>query len=350
MTGACETGTEPEELASFDAEGALADYEAMDLVLTSDAMEGFRAMGAGISFQGVAPEMEFVLRVGEQLALPGSDSQTRAMAGGIFSAVSDLGPGPFNNPIISALRRGKTFVYDADLGRYTIDPGLEGAPSTGVRFILYNPGSDGKPDPTGEIGHADLIDEGDGSAEDIALRLVVVEGADTVLDYRTTLDVMDQGGAITVDGYLQGENDRLDFDLGVTGSVFGSENQVDINFEMGIASRNFLITGSVSGIETDSGEGGEIDLLVEHGSDSFRVDVSGSDQMIDGAFYLNGKLFATVTGDPDNPTLTSATGEALTWVEALVLRQMIDSSEDVFDFWEDLLDPVDELVILAIIL
>jgi len=85
LTGACETGTEPEELASFDAEGALADYEAMDVVLSSDAMEGFRAMGAGISFQGVAPEMEFVVRVGEELALPGNDVQTRAMAGGIFS-------------------------------------------------------------------------------------------------------------------------------------------------------------------------------------------------------------------------------------------------------------------------
>ena len=350
LTGAGETGTEPEDLTSFDAEAALADYEAMDVIFSSDAMEGFRAMGAGISFQGLAPEMELVVRLGEALALPGNESETRAMAGGIFSAVSDLGPGPFNTPIISPLRRGKTFVYDADLGRYAIDPGLEGAPATGVRFILYSPGTDGKPDPTSEIGHADLIDEGDGSAEDIALRLVVVEGADTVLDYRTTLDIMDQGGKITVDGYLQGETDRLDFDLGVTGSVFGGENKVNIDFEMGIPSRSFLITGSVSGVENDSGEGGEIDLLVEHGPDSFQVDVTGSDTLIDGTFYLNGKLFATITGDPDDPTLTSATGEPLTWAEVLVLRQIIDSTEDVFDFWEDLLDPVDELVILAIIL
>jgi hypothetical protein len=37
-------------------------------------------------------------------------------------------------------------------------------------------------------------------------------------------------------------------------------------------------------------------------------------------------------------------------VEALVLRQMVDSAEDVFDLFEDLLDPMDELILLALIL
>ena len=32
------------------------------------------------------------------------------------------------------------------------------------------------------------------------------------------------------------------------------------------------------------------------------------------------------------------------------LIQIVDSTEDVFDFWEDLMYPVDELVLLAIIL
>jgi hypothetical protein len=231
-----------------------------------------------------------------------------------------------------------------------MDEDREGAPTTGVRFILYRPGPEGKPDPSAEVGYADLIDEGDDSVEDIALRLLVVEGNDTLLEYATTLDVLDHGGKITVAGSLQGDQDRLDFDIEVRGSGSPQENTMDIDFEMGIASRDFLITGSVSGVENESGEGGEIDLLVQHGSDSFQVDVSGTSDSIDGTFYLNGKLFATVTGDPDDPAFTGATGSALTWVEMLVLRQIVDSAEDVFDFWEDLLDPVDELVILAIIL
>ncbi len=258
FTAACETGTEPEDRIAFDAQAALENHQALDLILESDAMEAFRALGAGITFQGVAPE-------------------------------SELGPGPLNDPIISIFRRGKTFVYDPDLGRYVIDQDREGAPATGVRFILYQPGVGGKPDP-------------------------------------------------------------LDFGIEVRGTESAQENRVDIDFEMGIASRDFLITGSVSGVENESGAGGEIDLLVRHGSDSFQVEVSGTDDSIDGTIFLNGEPFATVTGDPDDPTFTSATGPSLTWAEMLVLRQIIDSTEDVFDFWEDLLDPVDELVILAIIL
>lgn len=126
FTTACETGTGPEDQNAFDAQAALEDHQALDLILESDAMEAFRALGAGITFQGVARE-------------------------------SELGPGPLNDPIISIFRRGKTFVYDPDLGRYVIDQDREGAPDTGVRFILYQSGVGGKPDPTAEVGYADLI-------------------------------------------------------------------------------------------------------------------------------------------------------------------------------------------------
>lgn len=346
----CDTGTGPEDGRPFDADAALEDHQALNAILQSETMAEFRAMGGGITFEGMAPELDFALRVGEELGALGTPGATRASAGRIISAVADFGSGPLGNPIISVFRRGKTFVYDADLGRYVMDAEREGAPATGVRFILYHPALNGKPDPSQEAGHADLVDEGDGSAEDIALRLVVVEGTDTVLDYATTLDVLDHGGAITVDGYIQGEMDRLDFDIRVRGSQGAQENTVDIDFEMGIASRGFLIQGSVSGVESESGEGGDIDLLVSYGSDSFQVDLSGTGDSINGTFYLNGEWFATVTGDPDGPTFAGASGAPLTLVETLVLIGVVDSTKDVFDFWEDLLDPVDELVILAIIL
>ena len=64
---------------------------------------------------------------------------------------------------------------------------------------------------------------------------------------------------------------------------------------------------------------------------------------------MNGNLFATVTGHPDSPTITGASGDPLTPAETLVLGMMILSAEGVFILFEDLLDPVDELVILALI-
>ena len=67
-------------------------------------------------------------------------------------------------------------------------------------------------------------------------------------------------------------------------------------------------------------------------------------------FQADGALFATVTGDAEDPVIASATGEPLTFLQLLALRRIVDGVEDVFDFLEDLLDPVDELIILAIIL
>lgn len=347
---ACETGTEPKDGPAFDAEAALADYRAMDSLLASGPMAAFRAMAQGVTFSSLGTEMELAVGIASELERIEDPGDLQARAVRIARIASGLGPEGARNPIISSFRRGKTFAYDPALGRYVIDPERTGAPETGVRFLLYAPGPGGKPDAEREIGHADLIDEGDGSAEEIALRLIlVVEGA-TILEYRTTVDILADGGKITVEGFFQGEWDRLDFAIQVQGSAGAGNPTVDVSFEMGIAERDFLISGSVHGFDGESGEGGEIDLTVRHGTDSFAVQVSGDGDTIEGTFFLNGALFATVQGDSESPTFSGASGGELTWPEMLVLRQILDSAEDVFDFFEDLLDPLDELVILALIL
>lgn len=347
---ACETGTEPKDGPAFDAEAALADYQAMDTLLDSGPMAAFRAMAQGVTFSSFGTEIEFAVGIAAELDGIEDPGHVRARAARIARIASGLAHEGARNPIISSLRRGKTFAYDPSLGRYVVDPERTGAPETGVRFLLYEPGPGGKPDAEKEIGYADLIDEGDGSEEEIALRLVlVVEGA-TILEYRTAVDVLADGGRISVDGFVQGDWDRLGFSIQVQGSAGATGSTADISFEMGIAERDFLITGSVHGVDGESGEGGEIDLTVRHGTDSFAVHVYGNGDMIEGTFFLNGELFATVEGDPDSPTFAGASGGELTWPEMLVLRQILDSAEDVFDFFEDLLDPVDELVILALIL
>jgi len=347
---ACETGTEPPQEASFDAERALQDYEAMDSVLASPVMDGFRALAQGVTFQSLGEDVSFAAGVAAELRTLRSASDSRAFAGDLAALVARAEPGTAANPIISSFRRGKTFVYDAELGRYVMDPTREEAPANGVRFILYEPGAGGRPNPEAEVGYADLIDEGDGSPEEIALHLMVVEDGATVLDYRTTVDILANGGTVTVQGFVQGEHDRLDFDISVTGTAGGDGAALDIAFEMGIAQRDFLITGSVRGTHAGSGGTGEIHLLVQHGADSFSVEAVGTDDSMEGTVHLNGGLFATVEGDPDSPTITGATGGALTWAEGLVLHRILDASEDVFDLFEDLMDPVDELVIIALIL
>jgi hypothetical protein len=339
ITAGCETGTEPTDGPTFDAEAALEDYQALDAVLGSPTMDGFRALAQGVTLASFGEEVGCAAGMASGLDLLRPLSGPEPFAARLAELASSAGGTRVLNPLISSFRRGKTFVYDPALGRYVMDPNAEGAPDTGVRFLLYEPGPGGKPDVEAQIGYTDLIDEGDESPEEIALRLMVVRDEVTILDYRTTVDILARGGKVTVEGYLQGEFDRLDFDIQVTGASDEGGASVDISFEMGIATRDFLISGSVHGVNGDSGEGGEVSLLVRHGGDSFAIEASGDEDDIQGTFRLNGGLFATVTGNPDSPTIKGRDGDDLTWAETLV-----------FDLFEDLMDPVDELVIIALIL
>jgi hypothetical protein len=355
LTGAlaaCDSATGPEESPAFDAQAALEDYQVMEDILASNVMAGFRAMATGVSLESLGPVPSMVIASGADLAAPPTAENARACARRILEAAATPLPGPSANPIISPFNRGKTFAFDPDLGRYAHDPDRTDAPPNGVRWVLYEDNGKGQPDPAREIGYVDLVDEGDGSAEDIALSLVAVVDGETRLDYRTTVDVLDQGGRVTVHGFIRGEDpaDRLDFEIEASGSEGGGQASMDVEFEMRVDSRAFRIDGSVEGIQEGTSDAGAVDLLVEHGPESLRIQATGTEEGIDGTFYLHGELFATVSGDPDNPTFEGATGQPLTWAEALVLHHMVDTAEDVFDLFEDLLDPVDELVILALIL
>jgi hypothetical protein len=251
-------------------------------------------------------------------------------------------------PLISDGNRGKTFVYDGATHNWVVDPARTGAPANGVRFITYEP-KGAEPDVTKPIGHADLIDLGNTTAG-IALRLVVVEGAFTILDYQTTLEGSDGSGHVTVAGFVQNTHDKLDFDIDVHGQNSGGVERADINFELGIATREFRVTGDVEATKQNGVESGAVDLSVRHGSHSFAVDIENTRGTLSGDIELNNSPFALVSGVTPNPVFKKPNGDAIGGAEALVLWRIFDVTEDVFDLFEDLIDPIDELVFWAFIL
>jgi hypothetical protein len=95
---------------------------------------------------------------------------------------------------------------------------------------------------------------------------------------------------------------------------------------------------------------GDVDLTVRHRDQSFRLDAGAEGGQLDATVYLNGEVFATAEGPHKSPTLLGRTGEPITGIELLVLGRITDSAEDVFDFLEDLLDPVDDLVFWGLVL
>lgn len=348
---ACGTSTDPEIGPVLDTDAALEDYEALESVLGSSEFAGFQALGARTPFGASAAGVDIVAG----LTAPSAEDGGRAFAGRLAEALvrnrMARSDGPLATPIISVFTRGKTFVYDPVADDYRHAPERTEAPENGVRFIMYEVDEAGVPIVENEIGYADLLDEGEGSAEDIVLRLMVVHMDETVLDYRTTLDIVEGGGTLTVDGFLVGDGTRLDFDIAAAGHETAEGGELlDVTFDLRVDTRDFSITGEVTGIDESDDEVGQIDITVRHRADSIRVDVEGAAGMIDGTVFVNDAVFATVSGPEDDPVFQDATGQPLTLGELLVLRHIFDVFEDVFDFLEDLLDPVDEIVILGIIL
>ncbi len=350
LAAACQPTTAPNLGIDFDSEATLAAYESVDSALASPTLASLQLLQGRTPFAS-SPAASAALGVLERGSVADGG---RGFAVDLATRVGRLAgsAGPATAPVISDEHRGATFVYDFVADEYVKDPSRTDAPETGVRFVLYETDFLGDPVSEDEIGHADLIDEGDDSVEDIALHLVVVAYETTVLDYRTTLDVLPSGGTLGVHGALQEpDGPRLDFDIDATSTVVGEgEAMLDVAFQLAVDSHDFSITGTVSGIE-DAVEGdGSIELIVRHGDDSIRLDVEGENGQIDGSVFVNGSVFATISGDASDPVIVSATGEPLTLRERLALHRIFDGAEDVFDFLEDLLDPVDEIIILAIIL
>lgn len=347
----CESGTGP-EVEPFDAEAALADLEALDGTFGSAEMAGFQALAGRTPFGSSPAGIEIVAGLRTPDASDGGRAFAMELADRMVSATRDRSGGPLAGPIISGWHRGSTFVYDPVEDDYVEDLERSGAPETGVRFIIYATDAAGVPIVEEETGYADLIDEGDGSAEDIVLRLLVVDGETTVLDYRTTLDHDATSGALTVVGFLAGEEHRLDFDLSLAAEEVEEKTMLDINFSFGVESLGFSISGAISGIEDGNDEGpGHIDITMQNSFDTVRLEVEGDDLGFDGTVWVNGAVWATVTGvHGEEPVFANAAGGHLTAVEFEVLIHIFGIVEDIFAFLEDIVDPVDDLVLLGAIL
>jgi hypothetical protein len=349
LAAACQPTTAPDIGLTFDSDATLSAYQSMDSLMASPELAAFAALSGRTAFGGPAG----VDVAGAFASAAGADPGrgfALALASRLQEASLSSG-GPAATAIISDFTRGVTFVYDADTDQYVADAERDGAPATGVRLVLYEVDLLGRPVSDEEIGYADFVDLGDGSVEDVVLHLTVVAHGTTVLEYGISVDFRLNGGTLGVDGALQDlAGRRLDFDVEVTWTPVVGATTIDAEFELRVDARDFSINGTLSGIEEGTEGEGSIEILVEQGTDSIHLDVDGAGGQLDGSVSVNGALFATIIGDASDPVIASASGEALTFREFLVLRRIIDGAEDIFDLLEDLLDPVDEILVLAIIL
>lgn len=351
---ACERATSPSERGELDAAAVLADYGALNGVTASETWEGLQALAGRTPLSASAAVSALRLVPGVSSLGASGRAYVSDVVRELSVATRTSGRGvgtSFARTLISPSHLGKTFVYDPLRDEYVVDPARTGAPRNGVRFILYAVDGAGRPNPAREVGSADLLDEASNSDATIVLRLVVSRQGVTRIDYRTSVLPGNGTGRIDVDGFATDDDGtRLDFDIGVTGREQGGTSLIDADFDLGVNARNFHISGTVRGVEDGREGDGAINVTARHGAASFRVTAEGDGETIDGTIFLNDAAFVTVSGDARNPTLKGASGQPITEQELRAVREVLHAVDDVFALVEDLVRPVEQLLLLGWIL
>jgi hypothetical protein len=330
--------------APFDPSGTSADVSAIDESFNAPALDAYASastqmggvVGGSIGAAIRATPTAALVRNGKAGALRYAASLAKSYAtksGGLRPSLSTAA--------IPAEYAGVTFVYNVDTDPWVASE-LTGAPSNGVRFLLYavNPVTGLPIEPLVELGYADFtVTE---TATSGTVHAIVVSGGVTYLDYAVTVAGGVSSATITIAGYATNGTDRVNFDLGTT--LTG--NQTD---GFGMAIDYTLVVPTRGGFRMDI-EASWPDIFaetvtmdLEARGDHGTVSIEGSTTNGTGSFNVevNGDLFAVITlTDGAAPTIVGAGGQPLTEAEQDAMWAIWYIFAQGFDFFEDLTDPI----------
>ena len=334
----------------FDAAGTTADVSTVQGMFATESFNSFSAASTDIDAvtSGALSASIGAVQEGAGAARsPLTDATALArkasalLPGGTASGFSASSGG------IPATALGKTYVYSTADGHWVVSD-RTGAPTDGVRFILYavDPLTHQPVTPLSETGYVDLIDHSGSSSVDV--QVVAVSGTTTFIDYRVTASGSTSGGTIRVLGFISDLTDRADFDFKTSITFNGSTGSITVDYNLQVPTRDITIdfTLHADGFAT-TGANGDLSLLMQgpHG----RVEMSGDFTSAGGtlAVKVNGAAFATVTVDGTfNPTVTGSTGEPLTDQESQAFERITEVAGNAFQVINQLLAPASALITL----
>ena len=336
----CSDSTAP--LADFDPVRAQADAAALTSLMQGNELEAFTTMSAYFDLSGAPLASISTARQILVSDAPTSPETSRRLAvavaeGLALQTVSTEGPSLETLPPEVL---GTTFIFDPGSNTY-VPSDRTGAPANGVRFIVYaiDPIT-GAPIVGTEVGHADLIDTSAGNQLTAGLRLIVVGGGTTYLDYAFSASGGPNSVNLQVDGFVSDGLTRLNFGIDASVAMVEEELSIDMDFSFSIPSRQFSVTASLDGQSGSSGSLGEITLTIMSAGAKVRFDITEDVSTVNATVYVNNRIFATVTGDPSNPTVLGAGGNELTTEEAAALANLLQVAEGAFEFFSSVMAPV----------
>jgi hypothetical protein len=329
--------------APFDPAGTSSDIDAIEASYESDAMSGFQSAMPAISGTLGESGAAVALRAAPSKIMATGKSGAREYA----STVARLYTAPTagmrpvgSRAAILEEHLGKTFVRNAETLEYEVSE-RTGAPSNGVRFIVYtvNPISGQPVTPLQEVGYADV--EVTQSTNAASIRIELVSGNVTYLDYTVAATASQTAATINVSGFVSNGEDRVNFDLDVH---LNSEDIITFDYTLSVPTRgNFRMDLEEEWNMNTSAVASSLELRGPHGT----VTIVGNWADNAGTYNVevNGDPFATITVTQGaEPVITGADGEPLSEEELQVLQEIYLVFLGGFDFFEDLLDPIVPLV------
>jgi predicted small lipoprotein YifL len=233
---------------------------------------------------------------------------------------------------------GTTFVW-GDTSYVASD--LPGAPSNGVRFVLYaiDPISYRPALPLVEVGYVDIIDQSTATSIDIRVR--VVQANVVYLDYDVATTGTVSGGVITVSGFASNGVTRADFTLKNTFNDTSGGLVISLDYDINVPSRGLSVNWTATSANVSSTDVA-VTLDLSIAGPNGHVRLVGTFGASGGAFTVkvNGDPFATITLNGTSQVITDPNGDPLTPEEEAALRTIFDYFEQSQVALTELLAPV----------
>ncbi|MEO8090546.1 MAG: hypothetical protein ABI703_09640 [Gemmatimonadales bacterium] len=288
-------------------------YTGAPLVSSSVAALDLRARGAGGMRAGAirsAKQLARILSAGRNTTLSASRS---AIPAGIA---------------------GKTYEYSG--GAY-VPTDRTGAPSNGVRFLLYavDPVTLQPVLPLVETGYVDITDLSGTTTE--SARLQVVSGTTTYVDYTVVANSV--AGRISVIGFVTDGSQQANLNVVATISGTGA---VTLVYGLDVPQRDVSIDLRLAASGSDI-QNGVFDIILSMNGPNGTVSLSGQFTATGATLTVRtgGATFATitVTGSAD-PVITGANGQPITDQDAAALQAIFELTADAFGAFGQLVAPV----------
>lgn len=247
---------------------------------------------------------------------------------------------------------GETLEWDRTHG-YVVS-GRSGAPSNGVRILLYRMNGDtGYPiTPLSQIGYLDLVEDGRGNEEAIRVRAIRTTGSDRVIgDYRVALTgfgSFEEGGMMVKTRGVLGEVTAVELDLSERLEWSRSRNRdeltLDYEYRRGSTSLDLEVY-AVSRYEAVEWETLQFVVAVRGGSvaTDLAADIR-SDDSLRGEIRNSGRRVVRIGGYDGRPTFESASGRVLSRSDRATLERIWIGITDILWLTDWVVVPADLLL------